>query len=91
MVIEKKLGTEDNPDIIETSRSVEVIPEKTRQEEIRDAANILVTEEGVLLDDEQVEEEAPQEDFFANLAEFLDEDDLTKLSTDLTGSIKGDF
>ncbi len=91
MVIEKKLGTEDNPDIIETSRSVEVIPEKTRQEEIRDAANILVTEEGVLLDDEQVEEEAPQEDFFANLAEFLDEDDLTKLSTDLTGSIKGDL
>ena len=91
MVIEKKLGTEDNPDIIESSRSVEVIPEKTRQEQIRDAANILVTEEGVLLDDEQVEEEAPQEDFFANLAEFLDEDDLTKLSTDLTGSIKGDL
>ena len=27
MVIEKKLGTEDNPDIIESSRSVEVIPE----------------------------------------------------------------
>jgi len=91
MVIEKKLGTEDNPDIVESSRSVEVIPERTRQEEIRDAANILVTEEEVLLDDEMVEPETPEEDFFANLAEYLDEDDLTKLSTDLTGSIKGDL
>ena len=91
MVIEKKLGTEDNPDIIESSRSVEVIPEKTRQEQIKEAANILVTEEGVLLDDEMIEPETPEEDFFANLAEYLDEDDLTKLSTDLTGSIKGDL
>jgi hypothetical protein len=91
MVIEKKLGTEDNPDIIESSRSVEVIPDKTRQEQIRDAANILVTEKEILLDDELVEPEAPQEDFFANLAEFLDENDLDKLSSDLIGSIKGDL
>jgi hypothetical protein len=91
MAIERKLGTENDPDIIETSNTVEVIPEKTRQEQIREATNILVTEEDILLDDEQEIEEIPQEDFFANLAEFLEENDLTKLSSDLTGSIKGDL
>ena len=30
MVVERKLGTEDDPDIIESGNSIEVIPEKTR-------------------------------------------------------------
>ena len=91
MVVERKLGTEDDPDIIESGNSIEVIPEKTRQEAIQEAASILVADDQVFTEDELQEEQPPQEDFFANLAEFLEEDDLTKLANDLIGSIKGDL
>ena len=45
MVVERVLGTEDNPDIIETGSEIEVIPEQTREEAIQAAASILVSEE----------------------------------------------
>jgi hypothetical protein len=91
MVVEKRLGTEDNPDIVESGNSIEVIPEQTRQEAIREAASILVANDEVLTEDELQEPEAPQGNFFENLAEFLDEKDLGKLASDLVGSIKGDL
>ena len=53
MVIERKeqqLGTADNPDVIPLGNEVEIIPEPTRAEEIRNAAEILINEEEILID-----------------------------------------
>ena len=75
MVVENKLGTETDPDIIETGGSIEVIPEKSRQEQLDEAMAVLVTDEGVLIDDEITAlEEIVESDFNANLAETLDND-----------------
>ena len=59
MVVERKLGTEDDPDIIESGNSIEVIPEKTRQEAIQEAASILVADDQVFTEDELQEEQPP--------------------------------
>ena len=48
MAIEKKgLGTEDNPDVMPTGSALEIEPEMTRNDEIRNAAEILVREADV--------------------------------------------
>jgi len=92
MVVENKLGTETDPDIIETGGSIEVIPEKSRQEQLDEAMAVLVTDEGVLIDDEITAlEEIVESDFNANLAETLDNDTLMRLSTDLCDSVKNDL
>ena len=53
MAIEKSgLGTENDPDIMPMGNAMEVEPEMTRNDEIRNAAEILVTEEDILIDDE---------------------------------------
>jgi hypothetical protein len=92
MVIERKeqqLGTADNPDVIPLGNEVEIIPEPTRAEEIRNAAEILINEEEILID--------PQEDFAppplsfdANLADAMDENELSKIASDVLSSIKSD-
>ena len=92
MVVERVLGTEDDPDIIETGSEIEVIPEQTREEAIQEAASILVSEEGVFTEDELNEEQvAVNDDFNANLAENLEPTDLSKLSSELIDSIKNDL
>ena len=55
MAVDKQLGTEDNPDIMEQSSAVVVEQEPTRQELITDAAEILVSEDEVLVGDELLE------------------------------------
>lgn len=93
MAIEKKgLGTEDNPDIMVGGSEIEVFPEPSRQDQIREAAEILVTEdEGILLGDEQMEEPAPEKEAFdANLVEFIEKDELRTLSSDILSSVKKD-
>ena len=91
-MIEKKLGTEDDPNVIESNNITSVDVEKPRGELIKEAAEILVTEEGVLADEEIfAQEETVQTDFNANLADFLNSDILSKLATDLIGSIKNDL
>ena len=47
-----KLGTENDPDIKVQGSAVNIIPETSRDEEIQAAAQILVDNEQVLLDDE---------------------------------------
>jgi len=91
-MVDKKLGTEDDLDINESGSITEVEVEKPRGELIREAAEILVTEEGLLTDEEMLEqEEALETDFNANLADFLSADTLNKLAQDLIGSIKSDL
>ena len=90
MAVDKQLGTEDNPDIMEQGQSVVVEQEPTRQELISDAAQILVSEDEVLVGDELLEEPMPQMDFNSNLVEFIDDSILTKIATDLMSSIESD-
>lgn len=51
MAIDKQLGTADNPDIRNTSSAVEIQPDTTREDQIREAAEILVSGQEVLIDD----------------------------------------
>ena len=90
MAIEKVLDAENSPDIKNQSSTVEVFPEETRQEQIANAAQVLVDEEQVLLDEEMMEPEAPSMDFNANLVEFIDESTLQKIASDLLSSVKSD-
>ena len=93
MAIEKRqLGTQDNPDINVGGNAIEVFPEPTRQDQIREAAEILVTEEEILVGDE-IDAEEPQADptaFDANLVEFIDDRELQSLSGDILSSIRHD-
>ena len=95
MAVERVLGTENDPDIIESGSSVEIIPEQSRSDAINDADNIMVVDDEVLLDEQiaaaLANTQNEEEDFFANLAEYVDEDELSKLSSNLIDSIKGDL
>tara|TARA_R110001599_G_scaffold320490_1_gene530748 strand:+ start:1059 stop:3554 length:2496 start_codon:yes stop_codon:yes gene_type:complete len=95
MAVERVLGTENDPDIIESGSSVEIIPEQSRSDAINDADNIMVVDDEVLLDEQiaaaLANAQNEEEDFFANLAEYVDEDELSKLSSNLIDSIKGDL
>ena len=90
MAIDKALGTENNPDIIDQNRAIEVIPEQTRQEQISDAAQILVNEEEVLITDDLEQEPMTPIEFDSNLVDFIDESVLNKLSSDLISSVYSD-
>ena len=90
MAIDKALGTENNPDIIDQNRAIEVIPEQSRQEQISDAAQILVNEEEVLITDDLEQEPMPPIEFDSNLVDFIDENVLNKLSSDLISSVYSD-
>jgi len=89
MAIDKALGTEDNPDIKQMGSAVEVMPDTTREDQIKQAAEILVDQEQVLIDAE-ITPEIPQIGFNINLAEVLGDDVLASIASDLLSSIKGD-
>ncbi|MAJ23574.1 MAG: hypothetical protein CMI75_07325 [Candidatus Pelagibacter sp.] len=85
-----KLGTNEDPDIKVQGSSVEIVPDTTRDEQIAAAAQILVDDEEILLDQEIQQELAPQMSFDANLVDFIDEITLEKISSDLLSSIRSD-
>ena len=92
MAIEKQgLGTESDPDVMPMGSAMEIEPEMTRNDEIRNAAEILVREEEILVDDEiDAVEEQIATDFNANLVDFIFDSDLSKLASDVISSIKSD-
>ena len=92
MAIEKRnLGTEDDGDIIQLGSGMQVTQEPTRQDLIENAAQILVTEKDILVDDEiDAIDEAPQIDFNVNLVDYLDSGELSSLAGDVLESIKAD-
>ena len=93
MVIEKKeekLGTADNPDVIPMGSEVEVTPEPSREDQIRGAAEILVMEESILVDDEADDVPIPDVSFDANLVDQVDEGELASLASDVLSAIKSD-
>ena len=79
MAVEKVgLGTENDPDVLPIGNAIEVTPERSRQEEIRDAAEILVLEEDLLVDDEiDAQPESVESAFDANLVEEIDKSELS--------------
>ena len=90
MAIDKQLGTEDNPDVRVQGSAVEIPLDTTREDQIREAAEILVENENLFID-EEIQGAQPQEmDFNSNLVDFLGEDILQNISNDLLSSIKSD-
>jgi hypothetical protein len=91
MAIEKiEQIAKDTPEVQVFGSAVEVFPEASRADQIREAAEILVSEEGLLLNDEQYIEEGPGISFDANLADFVDDKILNKLASDILESINQD-
>ena len=94
MAIERKeqlAGTADDPDVITLGQEFEIIPEPSRQDEIREAAEILITESEILVDDEiNAPPPAPMLPFDANLVEDIDRSELMSLASDVLSSIKAD-
>ena len=91
MAIEKRDQiAKDTPEVQVTGSSVEVFPEASRADQIRDAAEILVAEEGILIGDEQLEEDVPPMEFGANLSDFIDDNILNKLASDISESVNQD-
>jgi hypothetical protein len=84
------LGTNDNPDVKVQGSAVNIVPDTTRDEQIQAAAQILVNDEQVLLDEEIQTPTQPQMSFDANLVDFIDENTLEKISNDLLDSIETD-
>lgn len=92
MAVERVLGTENDPDIIERGSEVEVVPEKTRQEELDEAIQVVVSGDDIFTQEELDEEpEMVDEDFYANIAENMNPTDLSRLATELIESVDSDF
>ena len=90
MAIDKQLGTENNPDVKVQGSAVEIPLDTTREDQIREAAEILIENENLFID-EEIQGAQPQEmDFNSNLVDFLGEDILQSISNDLLSSIKSD-
>lgn len=89
MAVEKRAGTEQDPNVQNLTKEVTVPVDKSREEQIEEAAQILVDEEEILIDDE-IEQVAPEPDFDANLVDFVSDDALESLSGDLLQSIHSD-
>jgi hypothetical protein len=97
MVTERKLGTEDNPDVIDQSKSVNVpteefnveAPAQTFDEAMLDALEISINEDEISFDEpmEEAQQEIP---FDANLVEYLDESILGSMSAKLISSVESD-
>ena len=89
MAVEKRAGTEQDPNVQNLTKEVTVPVDKSREEQIEEAAQILVDEEEILIDDE-IDQVAPEPDFDANLVDFVSDDALESLSGDLLQSIHSD-
>ena len=85
-----KLGTNNDPDVKVQGSAINIVPDTTRDEQIQAAAQVLVNEEQVLLDDEIQAPTQPQMSFDANLVDFIDLNTLEKISNDLLDAIDSD-
>ena len=80
MAIERRLGTEDNPDIVDQSKQIDIPQdEPSIEEQIAEALEVEITDDGVFVG--QIEEESVAEvPFDANIAEYLDDSVLGSIS-----------
>jgi len=97
MVTERKLGTEDNPDIKDQTKSVNVsteefdvaTPSPTFDEQMLEALEISITDDEIVFD-EPTEQASPEIPFDANLVEYLDDDILGVMSSKLISAVEND-
>jgi len=90
MAIERVIRGEV-PEVVDETTIMEVTPEPTREDQVREAAMILINEEGILVDDEiDQEPESPDVPFDANLVDYLDRSELRELAGDVIQSIDAD-
>ena len=90
MAIERQ-GVDDTA-VIPLGRAMEVTPEPSRDDLVRQAVEVLVTEDGVLVDDEIDAAPAPlpAEAFDANLADSIPQIELMGIAKELLTSIEAD-
>ena len=81
-----------DPTIRDDSAIVTVPVEPTREQQVRDAVDIIITEDNeMLIDGEEPEDNTPQvEDFNSNLADFLDPSALSDISHSILSAISDD-
>lgn len=73
MAIERRLGTEENPDIIDQGKSIEIEAEApTFEDQLMESLEVTIKDDEIIIDEAQVEEEE-QVPFEANLAEYLED------------------
>ena len=61
MAVERVLGTENDPDVLEQGSEIEVVPEKTRQEELDEAIQVVVSGNDIFTQEELDELKSFQE------------------------------
>ena len=90
MAIERKLGTEDNPDIVDQGKAVDIEAEAPSfEEQLMDSLEVTINDNEIIIDEaeEEVEQEMP---FDANLAEYLDDYVLGSISKKLINDVEND-
>ena len=90
MAIERKLGTEGNPDIVDQGMEINIEAEApTFDEKLLDAYEVTISEDGIEFGEPQ---EAEQEEipFDANLAEYLDDSTLSSLASRHISNVDSD-
>jgi len=90
MAIERRLGTEENPDIIDQGKSIEIEAEApTFEDQLMESLEVTIKDDEIIIDEAQVEEEE-QVPFEANLAEYLDDYVLGSISKKLISDVDSD-
>jgi len=97
MAIDRQLGTENNPDIIDQTKSVDVgvdefnieAPEQTFDESMIDSMEINIGDD-VISFDEPMEEPQEEIPFDANLVDYIDESVLGSISSQLINAVEND-
>ena len=90
MAIERRLGTEENPDIIDQGKSIEIEAEApTFEDRLMESLEVTIKDDEIIIDEAQVEEEE-QVPFEANLAEYLDDYVLGSISKKLISDVDSD-
>ena len=90
MAIERKLGTEDNPDIVDQGKAVDIEAEAPSfEEQLMESLEVTINDDEIIIDEaeEEVEQEMP---FDANLAEYLDDYVLGSISKKLINDVESD-
>ena len=90
MAIERRLGTQENPDIIDQGKSIEIEAEAPSfEDQLMESLEVTIKDDEIIIDEAQVEEEE-QVPFEANLAEYLDDYVLGSISKKLISDVDSD-
>ena len=89
MAIERKLGTEDNPDIVDQGKAVDIEAEAPSfEEQLMESLEVTINDDEIIIDEAQEEEQ--EMPFDANLVEYLDDYVLGSISKKLINDVEND-